>query len=73
MHSQRSPSFGGISPESLFWDRSSDSSAVTFAKDGGMCPVKAFLDRLRTWSSFNKPMDSGTCPSILFPEKSIAV
>ena len=70
---ERSPSFGGISPESLFCDRSSDSSAVRFAKDYGMCPVKAFLDKLSTCNSFNRPIDSGTSPWILFPEKSMAV
>ncbi|RID80798.1 hypothetical protein BRARA_A03434 [Brassica rapa] len=70
---ESSSSSCGISPESLFWETSSDSRAVRFPIDEGMWPVKALLDKLSTWSSFNRPMDLGISPSNLFPEKSSAV
>ncbi|CAL9222960.1 unnamed protein product [Arabidopsis halleri] len=67
------PNSCGISPESLFWETSSDSSSIRFAIDDGMWPVKALIDKLSTWSSFNRPMDFGISPPNLFPEKSIDV
>ncbi|CAN7019092.1 unnamed protein product [Brassica oleracea var. botrytis] len=71
---ERNDSFSsslGIVPESWLFDRSSDSSSVTFAKDRGICPVKALLDKLSAISFFKRPIDSGIGPSSLFPEKSM--
>lgn len=47
----------GISPDSLFLDRSSDSSSVTFSKDRGIWPVKALFDKLSAINVFKRPID----------------
>ena len=63
----------GISPLSLFEERSNDSSANKFAKDDGICPIRLLWERLSSWRNLSLPSSSGISPWNSLLDKSIVV
>lgn len=63
----------GISPVSLFLERSKDSRFVRFPKADWIEPVRALPERLRMWSDVRSAIPSGIPPSSLLFEKSMLV
>ena len=63
----------GISPVSLFEERSKDSSADNFANDNGIWLVRLLWERLSNRRIVSLPSTSGISPSNLLLDKSIVV
>ena len=52
----------GISPVSIFEERSKDSSTDKFANDDGICPFSLLWEKLSTQRNFNVPSTFGIFP-----------
>ena len=69
----RSVNSCGISPDSMFEDRSRDSKAAMLPSWGGISSLRALWDKFSTCREQRFPIDTGILPSKALSDMSIAV